>query len=85
MLAIMGSSGSGKTTLLNVLNLRNVSRLKVKSDVKVNGRKITDTQSLSKVCGYVTQHDLFFYMLTVKEHLTFQVKRKNLTNDKKIF
>jgi ABC-type multidrug transport system ATPase subunit len=70
-MAIMGASGSGKTTLLDVLNFRN--KMKVSGLVAINGQQIRSEKSLSFVSAYVTQQDLFFDTLTVKEHLTFHV------------
>ena len=72
ILAIMGSSGSGKTTLLDVLNRR--TKLEFSGDIKMNGQIVTSIKQLSFLSAYVTQDDLFFDTLTVKEHLTFHVK-----------
>jgi ABC-type multidrug transport system ATPase subunit len=73
LMAIMGASGSGKTTLLNVLNFRNRGNLKIKGDVKINGRIIDTTAGLAAMSGYVQQEDLFMGTLKVKEQLKFQV------------
>ena len=70
-MAIMGASGSGKTTLLDVLNFRN--KMKVSGEIRINGELIKSEKALSFVSAYVTQEDLFFDTLTVKEHLTFHV------------
>jgi ABC-type multidrug transport system ATPase subunit len=67
----MGASGSGKTTLLDVLNCR--TKLKFYGSVKMNGQVVNSVKQLSFISGYVTQDDLFFDTLTVKEHLTFHV------------
>ena len=71
LMAIMGASGSGKTTLLDVLNFRN--QMKISGEVSLNGRVIQSEKALSFLSAYVTQQDLFFDTLTVKEHLTFHV------------
>ncbi|XP_028806842.1 ABC transporter G family member 22-like [Neltuma alba] len=62
----MGPSGGGKTTLLNILSGR----------TKFNGGSITYndepyTKSLKQRIGYVTQDDVVFPHLTVKETLTY--------------
>ncbi len=75
LLAIMGSSGSGKTTLLDVLNFKN--KLKIEGNIKINGQEIKSSKPLAFISGYVTQEDLFFETLTVKEHLTFHVSFVN--------
>lgn len=72
LVAIMGASGAGKTTLLNILNFRNRGKLKVKGDVKING-KVADWEMITRHSGYVQQEDLFISTLTVKEHLNFMV------------
>ncbi|XP_054160831.1 protein white-like [Oppia nitens] len=70
LLAIMGASGAGKTTLLNVLTARNLSKVIVDGEVKLNGR-YADTNTMSSVSAYVQQMDLFIPVLTVREHLIF--------------
>lgn len=72
LVAIMGASGAGKTTLLNILNFRNRGKLKIKGDVKLNG-KVADWELITRHSGYVQQEDLFMSTLTVKEHLNFMV------------
>ncbi|KAI9096775.1 hypothetical protein K1719_025954 [Acacia pycnantha] len=66
ILALLGPSGGGKTTLLNILSGR----------TKFNGGSITYndkpyTKSLKQRIGYVTQDDVVFPHLTVKETLTY--------------
>ena len=68
----MGASGAGKTTLLNILNFRDKSKLKIESDVRVNGRPV-NLRKLAEYSGYVKQNDIFIGTMTVKEWLTFQV------------
>ena len=63
----------GKTTLLNVLNCRNRGSLKIKGDIKINGKSVDMIENISSVIGYVQQDDLFIGTLKVKEHLFFQV------------
>ncbi|GLJ09395.1 hypothetical protein SUGI_0108540 [Cryptomeria japonica] len=69
LLAIMGPSGSGKTTLLNVLAGQLVAspRLHLMGRLYVNGNPFS---SASHKIAYVTQEDLFFSQLTVRETLS---------------
>ncbi|XP_048226598.1 ABC transporter G family member 22-like [Ricinus communis] len=81
VLALMGPSGSGKTTLLNLLSGR----------INFNGGAITYncrpyTKSLKRRFGFVTQDDVVFSHLTVKETLTYAALLrlpKNLTREQK--
>ena len=73
VMAIMGASWSGKTTLLDAISLR--TKLHVYGSVKINGHTLTSVKQLSFISGYVTQEDLFFDTLSVKEHLTFHVNK----------
>ncbi|XP_054798832.1 ABC transporter G family member 22-like [Prosopis cineraria] len=66
ILALMGPSGGGKTTLLNILSGR--TRFNSGS-ITYNDRPYT--KSLKKRIGYVTQDDVVFPHLTVKETLTY--------------
>ncbi|KAI4378514.1 hypothetical protein MLD38_015982 [Melastoma candidum] len=70
VLALMGPSGSGKTTLLSLLG----GRFQAKSSIV--GGSITYnaqvyTKSLKSRIGFVTQDDVLFPHLTVKETLTY--------------
>ncbi|CAG2173708.1 unnamed protein product, partial [Oppiella nova] len=85
LLAIMGASGSGKTTLLNVLTARNLRQLSVNGVVLMNGQAVSQ-QTIASMSSYIQQHDLFQPMLTVREHLMFQVllrMDRNLSNNEK--
>ncbi|XP_068635396.1 ABC transporter G family member 22-like [Aristolochia californica] len=68
VLALMGPSGCGKTTLLNLLSGRS-------SDPAMSGSITYNDQPYSKVLkrsiGFVTQDDVLFPHLTVKETLTY--------------
>ena len=66
-------SGAGKSTLMNVLAYRNIASVRVAGTVTVNGHAIG--LSINSMSAYVQQEDLFIGTLTVREHLTFQVKR----------
>lgn len=67
-------SGAGKSTLMNVLAHRNIGQIQVAGTVAVNGHAMgIDINSLS---AYVQQEDLFIGSLTVREHLTFQVRQR---------
>ena len=65
-------SGSGKTSLLNALNFRQNKSLIVEGKIMLNGH-VCDATRMAMVSSYIQQDDLFYGMLTVKEHLIFQV------------
>ncbi|CAM6010735.1 unnamed protein product, partial [Sphagnum balticum] len=67
MLALMGPSGSGKTTLLNALAGRLHKNLS--GTISFNG--LSFSSSLKRRMGFVTQDDVMFPMLTVRESLLF--------------
>ncbi|KAK2400799.1 ABC transporter G family member [Trifolium repens] len=71
VLALMGPSGSGKTTLLNLLGGRLTQHT-------VGGSITYNDQSYSKFLksriGFVTQDDVLFPHLTVKETLTYAAR-----------
>ncbi|KAI5004286.1 hypothetical protein ZWY2020_031529 [Hordeum vulgare] len=69
LLALMGPSGSGKTTLLNVLagQLTASPSLHLSGFIYVNGQPMS--QGGYKI-AYVTQEDIFFSQLTVRETLS---------------
>ena len=68
ILAVLGPSGSGKSTLLNILG----GRLQGKHGglVVANGRRRLD-RSVQKKIGFVTQDDVLYPHLTVRETLVF--------------
>lgn len=72
LLAIIGASGAGKTTLLNVLTGRNLKNVQVRGNVLLNGEPAS-IDRLTSCSSYVQQDDLFIGILTVREHLLFQV------------
>lgn len=70
MVALMGPSGAGKTTLLNCL----VGRGNIGA---VNGSLTFDDLQLEKVrarIGYVTQDDIMYETLTIRENLSFAAR-----------
>eukprot|EP00897_Mesotaenium_endlicherianum_P002850 jgi/Mesen1/2593/ME000164S01717 len=67
VLAMMGPSGSGKTTFLNILGGRTGKN--VTGSVTYND--INYTKALKRKIGFVTQDDLFFPHLTVRETLMY--------------
>lgn len=70
ILAIVGPSGAGKSTLLEIL----AGKLTPASpSVFLNGTPAHSVQ-LQKISGYVTQKDVLFPLLTVKETLLFSAK-----------
>ncbi|KAL5739837.1 hypothetical protein ACOSP7_028731 [Xanthoceras sorbifolium] len=68
VLALMGPSGSGKTTLLNLLGGR-LMQPTVGGSVTYNDHPYS--KSLKSKIGFVTQDDVLFPHLTVKETLTY--------------
>lgn len=75
VLAILGPSGSGKTTLLNTLagRLPASSKIHLYGNVTRNGVPVDhDDQPVA----YVTQEDLFFSQLTVRETLDIAAKMR---------
>ena len=74
MLAIMGPSGSGKTSLLNILADR-AGKNGISGNVYYN--ELSEIPSLYKrITGYVTQGELWFEALTVRETLLFTARLK---------
>ncbi|GAB2271933.1 ABC transporter G member 25 [Dionaea muscipula] len=68
ILAILGPSGSGKSTLLNALAGR-IDGHSLTGSILANDRKLT--KPVLKRTGFVTQDDVFYPHLTVRETLTF--------------
>ncbi|KAL6648774.1 hypothetical protein ACP70R_012998 [Stipagrostis hirtigluma subsp. patula] len=68
VLALMGPSGSGKTTLLSILGGR-AAGAGVEGSVTYNDEPYC--KSLKRRIGFVTQDDVLFTHLTVKETLTY--------------
>lgn len=66
VLALMGPSGSGKTTLLDVLAGRGTYQ---QGEVTVNSRRLS--KDMKRSIAYVTQDDIFFGHLTVRDQLTY--------------
>uniref|UniRef100_J3LK60 ABC transporter domain-containing protein n=2 Tax=Oryza brachyantha TaxID=4533 RepID=J3LK60_ORYBR len=69
VLALMGPSGSGKTTLLSILGGRVTGAGAVEGCVSYNDEPYG--KSLKRRIGFVTQDDVLFTHLTVKETLTY--------------
>ncbi|CAI0396036.1 unnamed protein product [Linum tenue] len=67
LLALMGPSGSGKTTLLNLLS----GKIKSETTGSITYNDQPYTKSLKRRIGFVTQDDVVFPHLTVKETLTY--------------
>ncbi|KAA3455248.1 ABC transporter G family member 22-like [Gossypium australe] len=71
VLALMGPSGSGKTTLLNLLGGRLIQST-VGGSVTYNDQPYS--KFLKSKIGFVTQDDVLFPHLTVKETLTYTAR-----------
>ncbi|KAF0914619.1 hypothetical protein E2562_030684 [Oryza meyeriana var. granulata] len=69
VLALMGLSGSGKTTLLSILGGRTAGAGAVEGCISYNDEPYS--KSLKRRIGFVTQDDVLFSHLTVKETLTY--------------
>ncbi len=67
----MGPSGSGKTSLLNCLAQRNTT---FTGEMLVNKRQWSS--GMTRVMAYMTQDDLFFPDITIREHLMFQAQMR---------
>ncbi|RWW39452.1 hypothetical protein BHE74_00055221 [Ensete ventricosum] len=68
LLALMGPSGSGKTTLLSLLSGRTANKV-VQGSITYNDEPYA--KSLNSRIGFVTQDDVLFAHLTVRETLTY--------------
>ncbi|KAK9079231.1 hypothetical protein SSX86_000901 [Deinandra increscens subsp. villosa] len=68
VLALMGPSGSGKTTLLSLLGGRLTDHM-IGGSIAYNDRPYS--KSLKSRIGFVTQDDVLFPHLTVKETITY--------------
>ncbi|XP_037480137.1 ABC transporter G family member 5-like [Triticum dicoccoides] len=73
LLAIVGPSGAGKSTLLEILSGRLEPSSSSPTDLRVNGSPV-DAAALRRLCGYVTQRDVLFPLLTVRETLHFSAR-----------
>lgn len=68
------NSGSGKTSLLNALCFSTrLETLKVNGRIQINGCN-ADRTRMALVSRYIQQEDLFFGILTIREHLMFHVR-----------
>ncbi|KAK9054262.1 hypothetical protein SSX86_025340 [Deinandra increscens subsp. villosa] len=68
LMAVLGPSGSGKSTFLNAIGGRLPEQC-FDGKILVNGRKVTKT--VLKRTGFVTQDDVLYPHLTVRETLIF--------------
>ncbi|GMJ09210.1 Arabidopsis thaliana ATP-binding cassette G22, ATP-binding cassette G22 [Hibiscus trionum] len=71
VLALMGPSGSGKTTLLNPLGGRLIQST-VGGSITYNDQPYS--KFLKSMIGFVTQDDVLFPHLIVKETLTYAAR-----------
>uniref|UniRef100_A0A0D9ZSW5 ABC transporter domain-containing protein n=1 Tax=Oryza glumipatula TaxID=40148 RepID=A0A0D9ZSW5_9ORYZ len=80
LLAIVGPSGAGKSTLLEILAGR-LHPSPLPDQLLLNGAPAT-TADLRRVSAYVTQRDVLFPLLTVRETLRFSARlRLGARND----
>lgn len=71
LVAIMGSSGAGKTSLLAAISRRDKGEMT--GYIMLNSRLI-GASIISKISGFVAQHDLAVEDLTVHEHMEFMAR-----------
>eukprot|EP00249_Psilotum_nudum_P014605 c24911_g1_i1 orf=624-3056(-) len=86
ILALMGPSGSGKTTLLNILGGRVLGNSNTLSGTITYNNQMY-TKCLKSRLGFVTQDDIMYPHLTVRETLIYAALLrlpKNLTEQEKI-
>lgn len=72
IMAIVGPSGAGKTTLLDIL-AGMIPLRRVSGSVLVNEQPMNITQ-FRRISGYVTQDEVLFPLLTVKETLMYSAR-----------
>ncbi|KAE8655920.1 ABC transporter G family member 5 [Hibiscus syriacus] len=70
ILAIVGPSGAGKSSLLEIL----AGKLTPQSGSIFVNKTAIDKAQFRKICGYVTQNDTLFPLLTVEETIMFSAK-----------
>jgi ATP-binding cassette, subfamily G (WHITE), member 2 len=73
ILAIMGPSGAGKSTLLEILAGRITPS--TRPEILINQKPVNQA-SFRRVSGYVTQMDILYPLLTVRETLYFSARLK---------
>ncbi|XP_051199344.1 ABC transporter G family member 16-like [Lolium perenne] len=74
ILAVMGASGSGKSTLVDAL-AGQITQASLGGHVTLNGEPLHGRR-LSAISAYVTQDDLLYPMLTVREMLLFAAEMR---------
>ncbi|CAN6250809.1 unnamed protein product [Urochloa humidicola] len=74
LLAIVGPSGAGKSTLLEILAGRLSPSSFPPPDVLLLDGAAATSADLRRVSGYVTQQDVLFPLLTVRETLLFSAR-----------
>lgn len=69
ILAVLGPSGSGKSTLLNALAGRIIHNQGLKGTILANNQKLS--KAVLRRVGFVTQDDVLYPHLTVRETLVY--------------
>ncbi|KAF6169485.1 hypothetical protein GIB67_004766, partial [Kingdonia uniflora] len=70
MTLLLGPPGSGKTTLLKGLAGKLDSNIKVSKKITYCGHELNEFVPL-RTCAYISQHDLHYGKMTVRENLDF--------------
>ncbi|XP_057868467.2 ABC transporter G family member 39 [Cryptomeria japonica] len=70
MTLLLGPPGAGKTTLLTALAGKHDRNLRITGDVTYNGHSLIEFVP-QRTCSYISQHDLHFAEMTVRETLDF--------------
>lgn len=77
MMLLLGPPGAGKTTLLELLagrKPRSATSI-IQGEIKVDGKPWSD--DFNRIAGYVTQEDIHFPTMTVRETFMFSSKLRN--------
>ena len=74
--ALLGHNGAGKSTLINMLT---GMYMPTSGDANVFGKSlVNDIDSIRRIIGYCPQHNTLYDSLTVKQHIMFFGRIKNI-------